>query len=161
MNKDSFYFSHDYNSRSDHKIKKLLLKHGMLGYGIYWAIIEDLYLNANAMPMQCDVIAFEMRCSEDIIKSIINDFDLFKIQDGVFTCPSIERRLKERGEKSEKARQSALSRWGKDATAMRPQCDRMRTSNAKVMLSAPLLSTPLRAAPLLRRMMTPLMPGTD
>lgn len=124
MNKESFYFSHDYNSRSDHKIKKLLLKHGMLGYGIYWSIIEDLYLNANAMPMQCDVIAFELRCSEDIINSIINDFDLFKITDGFFTCPSIERRLHERVEKSEKARQSALSRWDKNATAMRPQCDR-------------------------------------
>ena len=131
MNKDSFYFSHDYNSRSDHKIKKLLLKHGMLGYGIYWAIIEDLYLNANAMPLQCDVIAFELRCSEDVIKSIINDFDLFKITDEILTCPSIERRLQERCEKSEKARKSALLRWGKNANAMRTHSDRIAIKERK------------------------------
>ena len=39
--KNTFYFSHDYNARNDIKIKKLIAKHGYLGYGIFWAIIED------------------------------------------------------------------------------------------------------------------------
>ena len=51
MNKQSFYFSHDYNARADIKIKKVIINHGYEGYGIYWALIEDLYQNANAMPL--------------------------------------------------------------------------------------------------------------
>ena len=51
MNKETFYFSHDYNSRNDVKIKKLLSKHGLLGYGIFWAIIEELYNNTNVLPL--------------------------------------------------------------------------------------------------------------
>ena len=40
MKKDSFYFSHDYNSRNDPKIMALRSEHGIEGYGIYWALIE-------------------------------------------------------------------------------------------------------------------------
>ena len=43
MPKDTFYFSHDYNARNDEKIKMLIRKHGMIGYGVFWAIVEDLY----------------------------------------------------------------------------------------------------------------------
>ena len=43
--KDTFYFPHDYNSRTDEKIKLLIRKHGIEGYGIFWAIVEDLYNN--------------------------------------------------------------------------------------------------------------------
>lgn len=77
--KDTFYFSHDYNSRTDDKIKRLIRKHGMLGYGIFWAIIEDLYNNANAMRTDYEGIAYELRTTENIVESIIKDFDLFLI----------------------------------------------------------------------------------
>ena len=46
MPKDTYYFSHDYNCRNDEKIKRLLRKHGMSGYGIFWSIVEDLYNNS-------------------------------------------------------------------------------------------------------------------
>ena len=123
--KETFYFSHDYNARSDEKIKKLLVKHGFYGYGIFWAIIEDLYNNANALRTDYDCIAFDLRTDEVMIKSIINDFDLFIINDGFFGSLSVERRLNERNEKSAKARESANKRWEKiknDANAMRTQC---------------------------------------
>ena len=51
MSKQSFYFSHDYNTRADIKIKKLIVKHGYEGYGIFWALIEALYQNENALPL--------------------------------------------------------------------------------------------------------------
>lgn len=110
--KDTFYFSHDYNTRQDVKIKKLIQKHGMCGYGIFWAIIEDLYNNANALPLDYETIAFDLRSSENIIYSIINDFGLFIIEGNEFGSKSVEKRLEERNEKSTKARQSALKRWG-------------------------------------------------
>lgn len=124
--KDTYYFSHDYSARSDQKIKKLLLKHGYTGYGIYWALIEDLYQNANAMRMDYDSIAYDLHSDSDIIKSIINDFDLFVIKDDFFGSMSVQRRLIEREAKSAKASKSASIRWEKekeDANAMRTQCD--------------------------------------
>lgn len=111
--KDTYYFSHDYNARSDIKIKSLIRKHGILGYGVYWCIIEDLYNNANALRLDCDSIAYELRTDEELIKSIINDFDLFVIQDGYFMSLSVERRLLERENRSIKARKSANDRWEK------------------------------------------------
>ena len=77
MAKDTFYFSHDYNSRSDEKIKLLIRKHGIEGYGIFWAIVEDLYNNANALRLDSDGISFDLRVDKNVIDSILNDFDLF------------------------------------------------------------------------------------
>lgn len=111
--KDTYYFSHDYNARSDIKIKALIRKHGITGYGIYWCIVEDLYNNANALRLDYESIAYELRVDEDIIKSIINDFELFEIEDEYFMSLSVERRLLERENKSNKARKSANDRWEK------------------------------------------------
>lgn len=113
MAKDTFYFSHDYNVRNDIKIKKLINKHGFLGYGLFWAIIEDLYNNTNVLPLDYECIAFDLRTNPDVIKSIINDFDLFVIENDIFGSLSVERRLTERNEKSLKARESVLKRWNK------------------------------------------------
>ena len=117
MSKETFYFSHDYNARNDMKIKKLIVKHGYMGYGLYWALVEDLYQNDNAMPLDYDCIAYDLRTSNDIIKSIINDFDLFEVDDDTFGSLSIQRRLNMRNEKSRKARRSAKKRWDDDANA--------------------------------------------
>jgi hypothetical protein len=118
MKKDTYYFSHDYNARTDIKIKRLIAKHGYEGYGLYWAIIEDLYQNANALPMDCESIAFDLRTNENIVNSVINDFDLFIINDNLFGSLSVQRRLIERDERSSKARDSAFKRWNKDTNAM-------------------------------------------
>lgn len=111
--KDTYYFSHDYNSRNDHKVKKLISKHGYLGYGLFWAIIEDLYNNANALQTDCETIAFDLRTTKEIIKSILNDFDLFVFEGETFGSLSVQRRLEERDNKSTKARESAFKRWNK------------------------------------------------
>jgi hypothetical protein len=124
--KDTFYFSHDYNTRFDEKIKRLLMKHGMLGYGCYWSIIEDLYNNANEMRLDCERIAFELRVNCDVINSILNDFDLFQIDTDTISSKSVQRRLDERNEKSTSARKSAIKRWEKyerNANALRTQSE--------------------------------------
>ena len=127
MSKNSHYFSHDYNARSDEKIKRLIRKHGLFGYGLFWAIVEDLYNNANALRTDYDSIAFDLRADCEVVKSIINDFDLFMIDGDFFGSASIQRRLDERFKKSEKARESASYRWDRhkdDANALRAQSDR-------------------------------------
>jgi len=116
--KDTYYFSHDYNARNDIKIKKLLYKLGYEGYGIFWALVEDLYNNANALPTHYDILAFELRTQCDKVESVVNDFDLFEVRDGFFSSKSIECRLNDRKDKSIKASMSAKKRW-QDANAMR------------------------------------------
>jgi len=131
MTKETFYFSHDYNSRSDEKIKKLIYQHGYEGYGIYWAIIEELYQNANAMQMECERIAFELRTDSNRICSIIQDFDLFVVEDGYFNSPSVQKRLDLRNNKSIKARESAKKRWN-NANAMRTHSEGNAIKESKV-----------------------------
>lgn len=134
MRKDSFYFSHDYTARNDDKIKVLIRKLGFEGYGIFWALVEDLYINANAMRVDCEGIAFDMRTQCDRIEWIIYESGLFVVNDGYFSSNSVCERLNERNDKSAKASQSAQKRWGNanamrthtesDATAMQPQANR-------------------------------------
>lgn len=96
----------------------------MQWYGLFWSIVEDLYQNANALRMDIEGIAFDMRVDEEIVKSILNDFDLFIIEWDIFGSKSVETRLLERDEKSSKARESARKRWEKkDANALRTQSD--------------------------------------
>ena len=130
MAKKTFYFSHDYSARSDQKIKMMVAELGMRGYGIYWAIIEDLYQNANALRTHYDSIAYDLREDVHTIERIIEGFDLFVLSDGFFSSKSVERRLSQVNEKSVKARESALKRWGSKsdeceriADAMQTQCD--------------------------------------
>lgn len=126
MPKDTFYFSHDYNARNDEKIKRLIRKHGMQGYGVFWSIVEDLYNNANALRMDYEGIAYDLRSDSDLVASVVNDFDLFIFNGDYFGSNSVQERLEQRNDKSAKARKSASYRW-ENANAMQTQSD----SNAK------------------------------
>jgi hypothetical protein len=126
MANDTFYFSHDYSARNDEKIKRLIRKYKYLGYGIYWAIIEDLYNNANALRMDYDGIAFDLHSDEKTIKSIVEDFDLFVFDGEFFGSLSVQKRLNKRQEKSNKASENANKRWNKieiNANALQTHCD--------------------------------------
>ena len=131
MNKETYYFSHDYTARTDAKIKKLLQKHGYLGYGLYWALIEDLYLNDNCIQYDIECIAFDLRINEQIIESIIKDFNLFDLTNGGFSSISVQKRMEKRNEKSEKASLSASKRWN-NANAMQTQSDSNALNESKV-----------------------------
>jgi hypothetical protein len=122
MPKDTFYFSHDYNVRNDEKIKRLIRKHGMQGYGVFWAIIEDLYNNANALRTDYDGIAYDLRSDSEIVASLINDFDLFVFNGDFFGSNSVQERLDQRNSKSESARKSASYRW-ENANALQTQSE--------------------------------------
>ena len=119
----SFYFPHDYNARNDAKIKRLIRTQGYVGYGIFWALIEDLYQNSNSIELDYDLLAYDLRVETSLIQSVINDFDLFVVENGFFSSDSIHRRMSVRIDKSLKAKENADRRWNKNATAMQTQCD--------------------------------------
>lgn len=133
MSKETFYFSHDYNARGDRKLVNVIMKHGMIGIGIYWCLIEMLYEEEGYLPNEYDRISFELRTDKNVIQSIINDFDLFKTDDENFWSESVLERLRKRCEKSEKTRESINKRWEryrKDTNVLRSN-DKRNTSKVK------------------------------
>lgn len=118
------YFSHDYSSRADQKIKRLIIKHGMLGYGIYWGIIEMLYQNDNMLIYDIDLLSYDFRESGDIIKSIVSDFDLFSIEDGYIYSTGVSKRLQIRDSKSLSGKASANKRWDDGNSHLRQKANK-------------------------------------
>jgi len=125
--KEAFYFSHDYNSRNDWKLVKVMMKHKLEWVWAFWCIVEMLYEEWwYLMLSECERIAFELRWSEDCIKWIVFDSWLFKNDWEKFWSDSIIERLEMRAEKSKKASLSAKERWNKkqeNANALRTQSD--------------------------------------
>lgn len=121
------YFSHDYASRDDEKIRNVMFQFGWEGYGIYWGLVESLYQNDGYMQTHFDRIAYEMRIEKSMLISIISDFGLFKTHDDLFYSKSVLHRLKLRKGKSMAAKKAAEIRWGKgkqkDANALQTHND--------------------------------------
>lgn len=121
--KETFYFSHDYNSRNDEKIRKIIRKFKMEWYWVYWCIVEDLYQNANALQMDSEGIAFDYHTTENLVDFLINESWLFELNDWIISSKSVWRRLEERDKRSSAAREKANKRWkGKNATALQQDC---------------------------------------
>lgn len=127
MSKGSNYFSHDYNTRSDEKVKLLIRKHGMLGYGVFWSIVEDLYQNENSLLADYEGIAYDLRIDQLVVKSIIEDFALFTISDGRFSSKSVQRRIESRDEKAALAKKAATKRWDAKPKQIHQYADAMQT----------------------------------
>lgn len=112
--KDTFFFSHDYNARSDPKMQKVLMKHGCAGIGVYWCIIEQIYEQGGKLPLgDCESIAFALRVECGVVESIVRDFDLFKNDGENFWSESVNQRLNKRAEIAEKRKNAAMNRWNK------------------------------------------------
>lgn len=120
--KDVGYFSHDSNAHRDYKMVKLRTKLGWGGYGLFWAIIENLR-NETTYSLKTDyeTIAYDLRSEPETICSIVEDFDLFVIEDGFFHSIRLDKCMAIKEEKSLKARESSLKRWGRNANASKTE----------------------------------------
>ena len=110
--KDTFYFSHDYNARSDPKLQDVLITHGVAGLGVYWCIIEQMYEQGGVLPLKsCKSIAFALHVESKVVESIVNDFELF-VNDGEnFWSESVKKRLVKILDIAEKRKAAAAKRW--------------------------------------------------
>lgn len=84
MSKETYYFSHDFNSRNDDKIQVLLIDYGAESYGIFWAITEILHEEENHKIELSDIFyksfAKQMSTSVEQVVSILRSaiqYDLF------------------------------------------------------------------------------------
>jgi len=117
------YLQHQSNSFTDIKIIKMRSKLGIESYGIFWALLELLFNEENKLCVDdYSVLAFSLQCDADKLKSVIEDFDLFVIEDGCFYSKRLNNHIDTINSKSIKAKESASKRWN-NANAMRTQCD--------------------------------------
>jgi len=95
MNKDAFYFSHDSNARNDQRLLKVRMKYGIEGYGVYFGIIEILREQTSyyLYTSEFHSIAYDLRVTEDIVKDIILNYDLFEIDGDLFHSRSLTSRM--------------------------------------------------------------------
>lgn len=116
MKKKTNYFSHDSNARNDEKMLAVRIKYGAEGYGIYFMILERLREEAKySCVKDYSLLAFDLRVDASKLKSIVEDFGLFAFtEDGkCFYSESFNLRMVLKDEKSGKAKELAIKRWGK------------------------------------------------
>lgn len=116
------YFSHDLFTRENLKVKKLISKHGMQGYGVFWALVEFLHNNNNKLLTdELGIISFDLGVDEKLVESVVNDFNLFIVRKKVISSQRVAQNIKIKNEKSKIARNNANKRWASvsvDATAL-------------------------------------------
>jgi len=106
------YFNHDSAARLDIRVIKLRSKLGYEGYGIFWAVLELLFSEENKLCIDdYDSLAFGLQCDPTILKQIIEDFDLFIIEDNCFYSKRLYRHIEDINTKSNKAKESVKKRW--------------------------------------------------
>lgn len=130
MTKDAFYFQHDSNAKDDPKCMLLIDKIGLVGYGIYWILIEtlrdqkDYKFQLKLVP----VLAKRYGGDTAMFMDVILNFDLFEIEDEeLFYSPSLINRMNiwemAKDDKRNRAMKGAIARWGKQSTPALPmQC---------------------------------------
>ena len=112
------YLQHQSNSFTDIKIIKMRSKLGIESYGIFWALLELLFNEENKLCIDdYSVLAFSLQCDADKLKSVIEDFDLFIIEDGCFYSKRLNEHIDTINSKSLKAKENASKRWN-NANAM-------------------------------------------
>ena len=106
------YFNHDSTARNDYRIIKMRSKLGMEAYGIFWSVLEMLFTEENKLCIDdYNSLAFGLQCDAKILKQVIEDFDLFVIEDKCFYSRRLNNHIEEINNKSKKAKESVSKRW--------------------------------------------------
>ena len=102
------YFPHDLSTRTKRKIRLLIEDFGFEGYGLFWAVVE--YMHENILKIGEERL-IEGKKHEETIKRILNDYDLFYIENDCYVSDRIKRNIEEIEEKSSKAKSAVSTRW--------------------------------------------------
>lgn len=128
------YFIHDVNASQDSKILRLLMKHGNIGYGIFWRIIEIMaQSNDGYLSADFNLLGYLLREKNELVKSVVCDFGLFEFSTDSksFTSNRLQRNIISAVEKSEKMRQAGIksgeSRKNKSSTEVQQEFNKCST----------------------------------
>lgn len=88
------YFPHDFGARNDPKLINLQMEMGGTGIGLYWCIIEMIWEQGGYLGASYRNIAYMIRwATEDEVRRVIEDFDLFKHEGNLIWSPSLLSRM--------------------------------------------------------------------
>ena len=87
-----YYFNHKSATRDNSRIQKLIFKEGMAGYGIFWSLLERLCNCENQMEADFEVMAFEFRTEQDLIRNVVEKYGLFTLENGIISSKLIKER---------------------------------------------------------------------
>ena len=119
------YIKHKVNQGSDERMLNLTFAHGAEGIGAYWTLVETLYQRGGTASFDSlDRLAFNLRCSEAVIRSVIEDFGLFKYNDTDFWSDDVQRAIETNNNVTIVRRKAAKNRW--NAVKARPTIDEVK-----------------------------------
>ena len=132
----SDWFPHDADASTDPKMLSLLSIRGMTGYGMFWSIVEILRLEKDYKlelePYVFNATAMRLLTTpeqaQSFIEECINQHKLFVSDGKCFWSNSMIDRMSTYDKVCKTNSKNASKGWKKrkkDATAMRPQCDRV------------------------------------
>lgn len=114
MAKEAYYFSHDASARNDLKIKAMISKYGVEGYGMFWYLVEMLReVDSFKLPLE-DYFYLAIQhefngCSADVqqfVTDCIYTFKLFESDGLFFWSNSLNRRMDMKQKKIDQAREA-------------------------------------------------------
>lgn len=107
-NSEMFYFPHNCNTQGKKNIKKLIRDMGYEGYGLYWSVLEFMYTNELEVGEEDLILGEEYT---DKIIRILNDYELFYVQDGRYISDRILANIERAESKKQTAKNNANARW--------------------------------------------------
>jgi len=95
--KETYYFSHDTNARNDEKILCLRADYGILGYGVFWVLVEMMFENPDTQLSYKHIkgIAHNLNIEVELLTNIINscvEYGLFVSDGNNFWSESLRKR---------------------------------------------------------------------
>lgn len=123
------WFSHDTPANADRKSIKLIDETTPEGYGIFWILNELMAMDDNCcLPLTIiPAVARRYNTNEDLVRSVVYDYDLYVIEKDVFYSESLKKRLS-----NYKAKRKKMSIGGKKGMAKRYGSVRARQEKTDV-----------------------------
>jgi len=96
------WFKHDSNANMDAKLKRLKMRYGMEGYGLYWYCLEIIADNVDQnnytfeLTHDAEIIAFDTGIHKDQVQETMRymvELELFESSNGIITCLKMAKRL--------------------------------------------------------------------
>ena len=96
------WFKHDVDANTDAKLRRLVMRFGMEGYGIYWYCLELIAQSVNKHKLtfelehDAELIAFSLNLNKDHVEDLMRymvELNLFENNGGRITCLKMLNRL--------------------------------------------------------------------
>ena len=96
------WFKHDSDANSDAKLKRVRMKYGLEGYGLYWYCLELITNDVSdtnltfELEHDAEVIAFDVGIHQERVQEMMTymvNVGLFENNNGRLTCLKILKRL--------------------------------------------------------------------